>query len=349
MKCLVFAQNYKTYVSGNYHQDLLDALNELTDAMFYGPGFEGYNSTDTYEKVLRKLQLKEEELDLIVVSTNWEKEQPDDNSFDLQPTIRLDNVKNNVKKIFFLNKEYKKIEQKLEYIKRNKFDLVITVLPQKKYAAWEKETGVKFMQSHFGINSDLFKNSNLHRKYDFTFTGSLHSQYTNKRVLVKEKIFRDTSVVANIGIPRLLNIRNPIKKEYRKYNIYWAEWSKNSKSIYGKSLLPTGNEYVKLMNESKVFLSTLSADGILGTRFFEIMSTGALLMCPEDDYYGVLQNEINCVMYKNDLSNFDSVLRAAIEDKQMREKITLNAQNFARKQNYQERVKNIFNILFKED
>lgn len=341
MKSLVFAQNYKRYRTGNYHMDLLNAIRKQTEAYVYGPGFPEYNINDDYETVLRKMNISEDDIDVIIVSTNWENETSETES-DLHPNICLADVNEGVKKIFFLNKEYKKIEKKIEYILKNKFDLVVTVLPEKLYVQWQNATGIQFMQSHFGINTNEFKNYKLERKYDFTFTGSLHEAYTDKRILVKKHLFKKPNVKASLGLPRVFSVSNPIKKEYQSYKIYWAEWGKLSTDLRGKSLLPSGREYVKLMNMSKVFFSTLSADGIFGTRFFEIMASGAVLFCPEDDYYGLLEDGYNCVMYKNDMSNFDERLREVLINERMRAKIVENAAIFCEKQNYEERLKNIF-------
>lgn len=340
-KIIVLTKNYERYISGNYHMDLLRALEKKFEVYKYGEGYPNYDISDTINEVINKSGIAINDLYAVVVSTTWEDEREEVSSSDPHPNIDLNNLL--CKKLFFLNKEYKKIDYKLDYIKKNRFDLVITVLPERTYKEWEVKTGIKFMQSHFGINSEEFKDMNIQRKYDFTFTGNLHVKYTDKRIKVKKELFDNKTIKSNIGRSRIINVVNPIKKEYRHLNIYWAEWG--AKSVLGHSLLPTGKEYVKLMNESKVFLSTLSADGILGTRFFEIMATKAVLFCPEDDYYGVLQDGVNCIMYKQDMSDFKQKLFNILQDNNYREEIVNRAFLFAKKQTYEERIELIFSRL----
>lgn len=335
-------QNYEGYISGNYHCDLINAIEKIGIVYKYGKGYSNYDINDTIEDVFYKMNITLEMLDYIIVGTTWEEQDESLKDSDPHPKICLNTIPSSIKKIFFINKEYKKIQAKLDYIKKNCFDIVVTVLPYKKYKAWENETQTTFFQSHFAIDTKQFYDLQLNRKYDFTFTGSLHTRYTDKRIRVKRKMFLKPEVLSNRGIPRLLSLTNPLEQNYRKYNIYWAEWGKWSKDINGKSLLPTGKDYVNLMCQSKTFFSTLSADGIFGTRFFEIMATGALLFCPEDDYYGVLKNGVNCIMYKEDLSNFDNQLYEAINDEDARIEITKTAIKFASQQTYDNRIQDIF-------
>lgn len=55
--------------------------------------------------------------------------------------------------------------------------------------------------------------------------------------------------------------------------------------MFYKSLLPVGEKYLKFLREFKIFLSTPSAKGLIGTRFFEIMASKTLLFIPESTYY----------------------------------------------------------------
>lgn len=347
---IVLAQNYESYISGNYHNDLVAALDKICNLFKYGRGYPGYSPEDCINDVIRKSGFKTNQIDVIIVSTSWEKEEPGEVESDPHPNICLAGLfDKKIKTIFFLNKEYKNIQSKLNYIKKNNFNLVLTVMPERAFFPWQQETNVKFLQSHFGINTEIFKNLELERIYDLTFTGSLHEQYTNKRKIVKKEIFDKSTINSNKGIIRLLHPFNPIKEKYRKYNIYWAEWSKWSVNWKNESLLPSGKEYVKLMNKSKVFFSTLSADGILGTRFFEILATGSVLLCPEDDYYGILEDGYNCTMYKNDLSDFDFKLELAVNDNDYRNEIIYNGYKFSITQTYENRIKRIFEVLFGEE
>jgi hypothetical protein len=352
---IVLSYNPYNYKGGNYHQDLLNALKKVGNTFIYGPGipkgqnksidFPDYNINDNILDVVDKSPWNIESIDYIIATTLWDKPGQNKNNkiVDPHPNINLSDIL--IKKIFFLNKEYINLNEKIDYINTNQFNLVLTVLPEKTYKNWSINKNIIIEQSHFGINLDLFKPLNIYRKYDLSFTGSLHKQYTNKRIKVKHELFKFKYQVTNQGILKYLVLFNPLNKKYIKYNIYWAEWSRLSIDIFGKSLLPSGIKYVQLMNESKVFLCTLSADGILGTRFFELMACKTLIICPTDDYYGILIDDFNCVMYKNDLSDFEYKLDQVISNEAYRNKLINNAFYTSQKQTYDYRMLNIFSKL----
>jgi len=345
LNILVLAKNRKNYVSGYYHNDLVEAISLFGDVFLYGEGYPDYGPNDTIEDVIAKSPWQKNNIDLVVVGTSWGEESEDIKESDPHPRINLSSFP--APKIFFLNKEYKKIKQKLTYIKRSKFDIVVTVLPQEVFYEWEKITGSPFIQSHFGIDLKRFRYLGLPRIYDFTFTGSLHQKYTDLRQKAKEHLFKRKflSAESNQGISRLLCFVNPIKKTYQKYSIYWAEWGILSRNFFGKSLLPSGEKYVELMNKTKVFFNTLSAKGIFNTRFFELMATKTLIFCPEDNYYGILKNGYNAIMFKSDFSDFDEKLRLAIESEAEWKRIVENAYKESHKHTYKERLKRIFQVL----
>ena len=100
------------------------------------------------------------------------------------------------------------------------------------------------------------------------------------------------------------------------------------------------------MNRTKVFLNTPSAIGIFNTRFFELMATKSLILCPESDTYGeFLQDGHNCIMFKKDLSNFNDKLIQSIEDDNFRKGIISNAYKDVSMHSYLERVKTLLNIF----
>ena len=271
MNIIIFSKNYENYTSGYYHQDFINSFTAVGNCYVYGEGYHNYNPSDNFSDVVAKSPFSNSEIDLVVVGTSWEEQNPNLEHSDPHPKINLKFVK--AKKIFFLNKEYKKLAAKLEYAIENKFDLVVTV--HHDYNTWAKKTGLEFMRSHFAVDPKRFQFQGITKKYDFGFTGSLHRDYTDIRYVVKSKIFWNLNALTNVGFQATLS--NPIKQDFRKYNIYWAEWGATS---FRRSLLPSGKKYVRFLNKFKTFMSTPSAVGIIGTRFFECMITKTIIMCP---------------------------------------------------------------------
>jgi spore maturation protein CgeB len=343
MNIIILSKNYEKYSCGYYHQDIIDAFYKLANVFIYGRGYCDYNKKDTFLDVLLKSQFKENEVDLIVCSTSWD-EDGSKVSVDPHPNINLSQV-NNISKVYFLNKEYKKLKLRFEYIQKQKFNLICTVHPDAK--KWEKEIGFKFMHLPFGLSLDRFKDFGLKRKYDFSFTGGLHNTHTDGRFMAKRQIFKKDclNIMSNKGLSVLFK-KKPIKDKYSKYSIYWAEWG--SRGYLLRSMLPKGVKYAKFLNQSKVFLNTPSAIGIFNTRFLELMATKTLILCPESILYGdVLEDGHNCVMYKQDMSDFDEKLIQCIENEEFRERIIDNAHNDVSKHSYDSRIKLLLDCIGK--
>lgn len=339
MNIIILAKNRERYRSGYYHDDIVKAFMRKADCFIYGEGYPNYDTNDKIDDVIKKSFFNEEDIDLVVVCTSWELEKgPNIEESDPHPNINLSSLK--VPKVFFLNKEYKKLEKKLDYIKLNNFDIVFTT--HHNFDFWEKETGIKFIQLPFGTDPRRFKDFGLQKKYDFGFTGSLHKNYTDIRYGIKRLLFKNSDVKSNKGLSRILR-NNPLKEEYKQYNIYWAEWG--SRDLFGRSLLPEGERYAKFLNSFKVFLCTPSAIGLIGTRYFECMATKTLIFCPETKLYGkIFEDEKNCVMFKKDLSDFEEKLEFCINNNDKRDKIISRAYNdLIQKNTYDCRIEKVLN------
>jgi len=343
MNIILLAQNYENYKSGYYHDDIVKAFKRKYNCFVYGKGYPDYEVKDTIEDVIAKSPFKKDDIDLIVVGTSWEIQDPNNPESDPHPNINLSQLK--IPKIFFLNKEYKKLQKKFEYIKKNKFGLVISAHPKCEY--WSKKLGVPFLKSHFAIDKERFEKLNklnIPKTYDFGFTGSLHKKYIDIRYKIKCEIFDNPHVKSNLGLSILFK-KNPIKSEYRKYKIYWAEWG--ARSLFGRSLVPTGEGYLKFLRKFKIFLSTPSAKGLVGTRFFEIMASKTLLFIPESEFYnGLFEHGINCCIFKKDLSDFKEKLEYYLFHSKEREKVCENAyQDVIKNHTYENRIEKIINKL----
>ena len=205
---------------------------------------------------------------------------------------------------------------KLDFIKKNEIDYVTSVL---KYECqeWEEITGSKFIWKPFGINFSRIQESNIKRKYDFGFTGAVHERWIQSRVYIKNHIFKEKY----LNFKRIHNLYHMkrFKEKYSDLKIYWGEWSQK-KILPKRTRVPIFENYFKLLTKIKIFLNTKSAIGIIGTRFLELMASKTMILCPEDDYYGLIRNKVNCVMYK-DLKDFDEQLLYYAKNKEEREKI----------------------------
>lgn len=342
MNIIILTKNYEKYVSGYYHHDINQAFMTKGDCYLYGEGYPKYNKNDTIQDVIAKSPFDKGNIDLIVVGTSWEEQSPNIKESDPHPNIDLSQL--SIPKVFFLNKEHKKLDKKFEYAKKNNFDLICTARDD--YEKWAEQTGLNFIKILFATDPERFKDYGLPKKYDFGFTGALHKTFTDIRYRIKCILFQNPEVKSNLGM-EALSKRNPIKEEFKKYQIYWAEWG--AQSLLRKSLLPTGIKYAKFLNSFKAFLSTPSAGGHLGERYFECMATKTLLFCPQSEHYdNMFKDGDNCVMFREDLSDFAEKLHYILSHDSEREKITENAyQDFINNHTWEKRIEKVLDVLFK--
>jgi len=345
MKIIILAKNRERYRSGYYHEDWVCAFRKFGECFVYGEGYPGYNPQDTIEDVFAKSPFGERQVDLIVVGTSWENEDENDSESDPHPNIRLGHL--DIPRVFLLNKEYKKLEKKLSYAIENRFDLVCTV--HHDFEKWSKQTGLKFLRIPFAADPERFRDFGLSKRYDFGFTGGLHLKWTDIRYRVKKLLFANPRVRTNLSLARPFR-KNPIKPEFRKYRIYWAEWGAGvllGRDLLGRRVVPLGRQYASLLNMCKSFLCTPSAIGIVGTRFFECMATKTLILCPRDGHYGdLLRDGHNCLMFKPDISNFVEKLEEAVSGgDNVKQIVEIAYQEFMEKHTYKHRVKTILQGL----
>ena len=237
-------------------------------------------------------------VDLIVYGYGW----VCDGNLDNALNNKLDNV-DNIPSVMILNKEYKNIEKKIQFINQNNIDIVFT--PHHKYKEWEVHTNAKFYKLPFAANRDIFKDWKLEKKYDLGFTGNL---------------FNSKYYKSGIMGPEFNNIRERISDELSK-DVY------NNISMYlnGNSYIH-GSDYGKLINSSKIWLCTPSATQLVGTRFYDIMGSCSLLFCKESDVYtDLFEPGVHCVTFKDDLSDFREKLFYYLEHDDERNKIIENA------------------------
>ncbi|MFC5078916.1 hypothetical protein VTH8203_01466 [Vibrio thalassae] len=343
MNVILLSKNYSEYKSGYYHADIVGSWVSQTNCFVYGPGYSNYDSSDEISDVIKKSGFKRQEIDLIVFSTSWDEDDRED-TVDPHESISVSEYED-IKRVYYLNKEYKKLDLRFEYIRRQNIDVVVTVHPE--YKNWEKETGIKFIKSHFAVNLERFNYNNEKKKYDFGFTGGLHLNHLDYRSKVKMEIFKEQSVKvkSNRGLDGIIN-RGVIKEKYRDYDIYWAEFG--AKNILGKSLLPSGEKYANFLRKFNSFLNTPSAIGIFNTRFFELMASKTLILCPRvEEYDGLMIDGVNCVMFNPDMSDFEDILKKS-KMENYRTPIVENAYRMVKEHTYERRVLNILeNIGFR--
>ena len=292
---LVLQPDFSRYHAAYYQHQFTEALGRAHRIFRYGPKLENYDPRHTINDVLKLCPFRP---DLICFGAGWEIETMDNPEFDPHPAINVAGL--DVPSVMILNKEYKKLDRKLQFIRDNNLRLVFSV--HHNYNQWAEQTGVPFVQFPFAVDERLFRDYGEKKLYALGFSGALHAQWTDLRVKVKNHLFLKWRLKA----PR-----------YWRTKLFWSEgrgWL--------DSRLPRGQDYGRLINRSRMWLATPSAVDIVGTRFFEIMATRTLLFCNRTPVYGELfKDKVHCVMFEPDLTDFDDKLFYYIEHDDERQNI----------------------------
>ena len=340
LKVIILSKNYSEYRAGYYHDDIVKSWEAITNAFAYGPGYSNYRQGDKFEDVVAKSPFEFSDIDLVVFSTSWDQ---DDSKVTVDPAPSIMLPSNApFKKLYYLNKEYKKFDLRIDYAVKQSVDLVITV--NSDFAKWNTEhPDLKFIQVHFGVNLSRFNYCNESKVYDFGFTGSLHASHLDYRKRVKMQLFKpDKMHIKATKEWKAFGI-SPIQNKFADLNIFWSEFG--ARGLFYNSLLPVGEQYVKFLCRFKSFLNTPSAAGIFNTRFFELMACKTLVVCPRvDEYDGIMADGENCLMFNADMSDFEKIIRKATEDK-IRDPIVDRAHKFVQMHSYDSRVKNILTTI----
>ena len=209
----------------------------------------------------------------------------------------------------FLYKPQNDLEKKLSFCRINDIDFIYTPIPT--YQEYEESTGVKTILFPFGFDPSVFKPRKIEKLYDFGFSGALHNSalYPN-----------DSFQVENLR-PRI----GEILKNTNDFKVFWK-----SSDDASKAFIDSYEEYAITINKSKMWLATLAAFGDVTPRHFEVLGSGTLLFCQEipESYRFLLKDGINCVSYKNDLSDFASKISYYLRNPKEYKKITLQAVGF---------------------
>jgi hypothetical protein len=272
---ILFLQpDYSRYKTAYYQQQFYVALGKTCQIFPYGPGYSEYAADHTIQDVL---QLCPFEPNLICFGAGWEND-THPTVFNPHPAINV--AKIGIPSVMILNKEYKKLDQKFQFILDNRIQIVFTA--HHHFALWEEQLKVRFVHFPFAVDPELFRDYGMPKQIDIGFAGSLHAQWTEVRARIKRHIFWSGALK---------------KPRYWRSRLYWREWDKG---------LKTDEDYARLINSSHIWLSTPSAIDLVGQRFYEIMAVKSLLFCSRSPVYeGLFQDGQHCIMFEPDLSDFD--------------------------------------------
>lgn len=288
MKIIVVGPNYDNYSAASYQKEFMETLRIFSDSYFHYQNSDSITTTKliSYAKFVP---------DIIFYNHGW-----------LSDNVNLKEINyaklrgkwpKDIKHIIFLNKEYVALKRKLKEIKKSKYNLILShhhnfvdfnntkirsvFLP---LACSYKRIGKKRFQKLF------------ERSYDLYFSGILQNWDRKETQGDLRKRIQNELFYTIYDFPVLK------KFKYRNLKIYWKPFYKSrlknilSDFFHGKKLNQL--EYFNNLAESKCVLHTSSPLGIISTRVFEALGSGAVGLFSEDSNANVLfENKVHYVSF----------------------------------------------------
>jgi hypothetical protein len=273
MNVIVLGPSYKKYLSASYQYAFEKEL-KLISSNFFHYSNSGDIRTEYIENKAGFIP------DLIFYNHGWLSDDP------LKEPIKFGNIigswtNKNIKHILMLNKEYSRLNEKIEEINNFNFDMVFTHLHNcQKLTRTNKK--IIFMPLAYSLqesSESRFRKLN-ERKYDLFFSGILQNwNFKDKQSNIRKKIQQEIFYT-------IFDIPFVKKFKYRNFRIYWKPFYKSSiknkisNILHGKRL--NQNNYHEKLAESKFVLHTASPMGIISTRIFEALGSGAIGLFSKD-------------------------------------------------------------------
>ena len=267
MKIITVGPSYENYKSASYQYEFMNALKDISINYYHYSD----NKELTLETLCKKANFTPE---IIFYNHGWFLDDPK------LKNIKYSKIKNNfsnkkIKHILFLNKEYSRLDEKLKEIKRYKFDLIFTHLHN---FDLYNETYIKYLFLPLACsnkNISIYRNKSLKdRKYDLFFSGILQNwNFKDFQSDLRKKIQFELFYCA-FDFPLIK------KYKYKNLKIYWKPFYKNriknllSDLLHSKRL--SQRDYFNTLANSKCVLHTASPKGIISTRIFEALGSGAV-------------------------------------------------------------------------
>lgn len=213
----------------------------------------------------------------------------------------LDNL--SVPVVCMIHKPQNMLQQKLDFCKINNVDLVVD--SQSTYKDYEKYTGIKSIRLPFTATPKHFHPRDVEKKYDVGFSGALHG---NGKIKGPTENLRD-------------RVYDKLKET--DYKLFW-----NSSNTLEYRIHST-EEYATKINESKAWLATTGPVDDVSPRYFEVIMSKTLLLCNNmpDAYEDIFEDGRNCVIFKNDLTDFNEKLNFYLQNDKERQILVENAYN----------------------
>ena len=263
----VHSPKSKTYLHYNY---LFDQFSKLAECYLY--------RDESMTSILEPLKKCPEKPDIIYFGMGW---------FALKEAafakdFGLDQI--DIPSMGYLFKPQNLLQEKLSFLKRNGFSQIVTSVPLTQ--EYEAATGIPCKLLPQASDPAVFYDRKEEKLYDVGFSGALHDN----------KLYVE-------GAFKTVNIRSRLQTLLKEQENITA-FLNGSDSLAPR--IPSYDEYARKIHQCKMWLATPAPFEEVTGRYYEIGMSKTLLLCSEikEEYKNDLQDGVNCVEFKDDLSDF---------------------------------------------
>jgi hypothetical protein len=320
MRILYLSRDMAGYKSASYQQDVIQALQEQASLIMWGPGFPGFRADVPLSEVIARHAMST--ADTLCIGHSWLSDSADG---ELESCGALDLDDFPGKKVFILNKEYVRLEEKLAFAKRWRFDLALS--HHQDAESFADRTGVQFVFWPFAVDASSHTRGGLPKRSDLFFSGLLKNP-SHPDAQSDLRVRTQRALYVTYGELRLFR-----RFRYRGFRLFWNAYSGDPRitrvlRVLGKYRRLGESDYVKQMALSRSVFCTLSPAKLISPRYFEAMYAGAIVLCEESgEYRRLFQPWVHYVPFSADLSDFEEKLRFACSDSEQVSRIRSAAES----------------------
>lgn len=335
MKILVFTQNMSHYAAATYQYEFYIELARQRECILWGPGFKNFDPNISLYQLISNYQPTS-----LFFAHSWLPDGKgvcsDNSNINLSELASID-----IPKFAFLNKEYARLKEKLDYFSQAKMTHIFS--HHHNTQEYASITNIPCTFIPFAADKRHFAPTAC-KNIDILFSGLLKNRNVIPENDLRERIQKN--IFYTIAEFPLLK-----KHAFRGVNIVWKNYYNTSTAkilarIFQRSERFTNQEYYSILCRSKSIINTFSPMNLIGTRYFESMASQAVVFCEKGNYHNIFIDMYNAVMFNNSLDDFYEKLIFSISDSVERQKIINNAyDDFISKHTWEHRVKTIIDIM----
>lgn len=277
MNLLFLSPNMAAYEWAMYQQDAMSELARQADVVFYGPGFARYSRNDTLADVIARMPAPP---DVIVLGHAW---LADGANTPINQYSHIDPASVDIPKVAILNKEYSRLDDKLNELRRCGIRLLLS--HHHDAAAFADRAGCPAIFWPFAFDHRVFYPAGP-KSLDLGFSGILQNptpgNQSDLRVRIMQELFEcdgDLPIRPRADYQALRVVFNALPRDAdsRRRN--------DALKIYRRLSTP---EYAQFVRSARIFLCTKSPANLVSPRIFECLASATIPLVEENPVHRLL-------------------------------------------------------------